>query len=100
MRRQDLVGFKAGDLADGDIAPADCGAVRLEADRALGRDGGLAVVVVLEDGVVDGLLAVEPDADAGADHHDAEGIPFTGGLISQDQRVFARLARGVVPKGA
>ena len=50
--------------------------------------------------MVDGLLAVEPDADAGTGHDDAEAVPFAGWLVGQHEWVFARLARGVVPKGA
>ena len=93
MRGQDTVGFITGNFADGEIAPADRGAVRLEGDWSLGGDGGLTVVVVLEGGVVDGLLAVEPDADAGTGHDDAEAVPFAGWLVGQHEWVFARLAR-------
>ena len=50
--------------------------------------------------MVDGLLAVEPDAHAGADHHDTEGVPFAGRLVSQHQRVLAGLAGGIIPEGA
>ena len=97
---EDLVGLGAADLADREVAPANGGAVGLEADRALGGDGGLAVVVVLERGVVDGQLAVEPDADAGAGHHDPERVPFAGRLVGQHQRILAGLAGRVVPERA
>ena len=50
--------------------------------------------------MIDGLLAIEPDAHAGADHHDAEGVPLAGRLVGQDERVLAGLAGGIVPKGA
>ena len=59
----------------------------------LRRDGRLAVVVVLHDGVIDDELVVEPDADARADHDDAELVPFAEGLVGQHQRVLARRAR-------
>ena len=98
MSGQDFVRFFAADFADGDVAPLNLSTVGLQADRAFGGDGGFTIVVVFEDGVVDGLLAVEPDADAGADHEDAHRVPFARCLVGENERVFTRSPLAVIPK--
>src|SRR2546422_3759287 len=61
---QDSVGFLRRDLAEEDVTPADFAAVRLEFNRTFGWHGGLAIVVVLEYGMIDHKFVVEPHAHA------------------------------------
>ena len=72
----------------------------LELNRAFGRHGRLAVVVVLQQGVVHHELLVEPDAHARADHEDADCIPLAERPVSQHERILARRAGAVVPETA
>jgi hypothetical protein len=50
--------------------------------------------------VVDDELLVEPDADAGADHDDAEGVPFAERFVGEHERVFAGSVGRIVPEPA
>ena len=72
----------------------------LELDRAPRRQRGLAVEVVLHPCVLDDPLAVEPDADDLAHHHDAQRVPLAERLVHAPQRILAGGAGGVVPQAA
>ena len=65
-----------------------------------GRHWGLAVVVILEQGMVHHQLLVQPNADARADHDHVDTIPLAKRLVRQHQRVFAGGAGAVVPQSA
>jgi len=49
---------------------------------------------------IDDMLVVEPDADALADHEDAEGVPLAEGAVGEDERVFAGRASTIVPEAS
>ena len=106
MTGEDLVGLFTADLSDEDIPPADLATVGLQLDRAARENGqaqlgGLLLVeVVLEDGVIDDQLIIEPDTDSAAHHHDAEMVPFPKGLVRLHERILARRAFLIVPKTA
>src|SRR5260370_18299472 len=59
---QEGVGLMGRDFADEEIPPADFIAVRLQLDRAFGEEGLRPVVVILQTGVIDDDLAIEPYA--------------------------------------
>ena len=97
---EDPVGLVGPDFAHEQVAPANFPAMGLELDRALEGHRSLAVVVILEQGMVHHELAIEPDADARADHEDADLVPLAERLVGQDQRVFTGSAGAVVPEAA
>ena len=69
-------------------------------NRPLLRGRKFRVVIIFEHRVIDHALRVEPNADAGADHHDAYVIPFAERFIRDDERISARCARRVVEQAA
>src|SRR6266567_1585884 len=97
---QNPVGIVGTDLTEEKVAPADFAAVSLELDRSFGRDRRLAVVIIFKQGVIYNQLVIEPDADSRANHNDADRVPLAEGLVGQDQRVFARRTRTVIPQAA
>src|SRR5262249_41503852 len=97
---QDRVGLRGGNLTDEDIPPADLAAVRLELNGRLLEQGNLAVPEVLQPGVIDHELVVQPDRRAFADLQDTKTIPLAERLIGQDERVLAGRAGAVVPQAA
>src|SRR3954467_11384647 len=104
-RSEQAIGFIGTDLAQEDIPPAGFAVVSLELNRAARRDGfemigAGRIVVIFKERVIHGKFAVQPDADARADHKDANRVPFAKRFIGQDERVFAGRAGTVVPEAA
>ena len=94
------VGFVGADFADEEAAPADFPAMGLELERAFGWNGQVAVVIIFEHSAIDGLFAVEPDPDTGADHDDVKMVPFAERFIGFDERVLSGRAGAIVPESA
>src|SRR5262249_44110425 len=93
-----FVRFIGRDFANKQISPADLPSVSLELNRAFWGHRQLAIVKVLHQSAVHGLLFIEPNPNPGSSHNDPEMVPFTKGFIRQDQGVLAWGSRAVVPK--
>ena len=93
-------GRLGGDLAHEQVPPADFTAVRLQHDRALGRQRLRAVPVVLHHGAVHDELVVQPHPGTVADLANTELVPFAEGLVRQHQRIAAGRVGAVVEQSA
>ncbi len=100
MLGQDRVGFGRGDLANGDVPPADFVIMRLKLDRTAGRNRDRVVPEVFQDRVIHDELVVQVDCRARTHLDHPEGVPLADRVVCSSQRILARRAGAVVPQPA